>query len=813
MRSFGKSQAVRRTEDLRFLRGAGRYVDDIAPEGALHAAFVRSPVAHAELRGLDVADAAAMEGVACVLTAEDLGDLDATVAFYVLENADGSKAAAPARPLLATGRMRFVGEPVALVVAATAQAARDAAEAVAIDYEELPVNLAVAPGGPAIHEEAPGNVCFDWETGDRGGTQEAFDRAARTVRARIEDNRVIAASLEPRGAYAEWGEDGRVHLCFNGQGVWGMKRELARVFGIEADRVRVTNPDVGGGFGMKASAYPEYFLIAEAARRVGAPVRWMADRSEAMLADNGGRDLVSEAEMAFDAEDRLIGYRVDTVCNLGAYVSEYGQGVQTECFAKVLTAAYDVPAAHLRCRGVFTNTCQVDSYRGAGRPEAIYVIERMMDLAARELGVDPWELRRRNFVTAFPYRSATGELYDVGDFARVMDRVAAEADAAGLAGRRAEAKRRGRLLGQGLCYYIESILGNPSEGARVVFGEDGRVELHVGTQSNGQGHETVYARFLADHTGIPMDLIDVVQGDSDVIPRGGGTGGSRSVTTQGTATLATAEAVRNGFAAFLAEREGVPPADVSFDDERFRVAGSNVAPTMMETAEMAREAGRADLLDRAERTKLPGRSYPNGAHLTEVEVDPETGLVEVVRYVVADDFGNLINPMLAEGQVHGGVAQGIGQAVTEHVVYDDQGQLLTASFMDYGMPRAHDVPMIAFHSEPVPSTANVLGMKGCGEAGTVGALAAVANAVAGRRGAAGHPRRADAVHPDAHVAGHAGRAGGARGRGVARPPARGAAGPAERAPAAPASGRVRERGRPSPRYRARGRCAAAGRRR
>ena len=729
MQSFGKSQAVRRTEDLRFLRGGGRYVDDIAPEGALHAVVVRSPVAHARLRGVDTAEAAAMEGVALVLTAADLAGLDATVSFYVLDNADGSKAAAPARPLLATDRVRFVGEPVALVVAETAGAARDAAEAVALDTEELPVHMALAVGGEALHEEAPDNLAFDWEAGDRAAAEAAFGRAARVVRARIEDNRVIAASLEPRGAYAEWGADGRVHLCFNGQGVWGMKGELARVLGIAKEDVRVTNPDVGGGFGMKAPAYPEYFLIAEAARRVGAPVRWMADRTEAMLADNGGRDLVSEAEMAFDEGNRLIGYRVDSVCNLGAYVSEYGQGVQTECFAKVLTAAYDVEAAHMRCRGVFTNTVQVDAYRGAGRPEAIYVMERMMDLAARELGVDPWELRRRNFVREFPWRSPTGELYDVGDFGRVMDRVAREADAEAFAERRAEAEGRGRLLGQGLCYYIESILGSPSENARVVFGESGRVQLHVGTQSNGQGHETVYARFLADHTGIPMDLIDVVQGDSDLIPRGGGTGGSRSVTTQGTATLATAHAVRDGFAAFLAEREGAEAEDVSFDDERFRVAGSNIAPTMLEVAEMAREAGRTDLLDRSERTKLPGRSYPNGAHLAEVEIDPETGQVEVVRYVVADDFGNLVNPMLAEGQVHGGVAQGIGQATTERVVYDDQGQLLTASFMDYGMPRAHDVPMIAFYSEPVPSTANVLGMKGCGEAGTVGALAAVANAV------------------------------------------------------------------------------------
>jgi len=396
-----------------------------------------------------------------------------------------------------------------------------------------------------------------------------------------------------------------------------------------------------------------------------------------------------------------------------------------------LMGVYDVQTTYLRCEGFYTNTTQVDAYRGAGRPEAIYVLERLMDRAARELGVDPWELRRINFIKPdqFPYESATGETYDVGDFDRLLTRVAKEADAAGFASRRAADAKRGLLRGLGICYYIESILGDPSEGAHVVFEDTGRVTIYVGTQSNGQGHETVYAQFLSDQTGIPADRIDVVQGDSDLIKQGGGTGGSRSVTTQNNATLATVAKMTEAFVAFLVDEMGVPAASIEFDDERFRSDGSNLTPTMLEVAEMAREKGRDDLLNYQERATLPARSFPNGCHVTEVTVDPDTGIVVTEIYTVVDDFGNLINPMLAEGQVHGGVAQGLGQAVQERVVYDEDGQLLTASFMDYALPRAADLPHITFMSEPVPSTANIMGMKGCGEAGTVGALAAIANAV------------------------------------------------------------------------------------
>ncbi len=732
MEKFGKAQPVTRVEDVRFLTGEGRYVDDIAPKDALFGVFVRSTVAHAEIRSLDVDEARAATGVHLVLTAADIeaAGVQLGVRGVLVSTRDGGKGAAPTRPILARDRIRFVGEPVALVVADSLAAARDAAELIVLDLAERAPHIAVEPGGEAVHDEAPDNIAFEFGKGDEAAVERAFANAANVVELTLEDNRVIANSMEPRGCYAEWDGE-RLHLCFGGQGVWGAKGDLARHFGLDEAAVHVTNPDVGGGFGMKTMTYPEYLAVATAARTLGRPVRWMSDRTEAMLSDNGGRDLVNTTRLAFDVDNRILAYRIDSVCNLGAYNSQFGQMIQTELFAKVLTGVYDIQTAYMSCRGIYTNTVQVDAYRGAGRPEAIYALERSMDHAARVLGVDPWELRRINFIRPeqFPYATIVGETYDVGQFARLLDRVAQVADRQGFAARRAASEKRGRLRGLGLCYYIEAILGSPEESARVEFRDDGTAAIYVGTQSNGQGHETVFRQFLADQTGIPPEKIVVVQGDSDLIARGGGTGGSRSVTVQGTATLATVATIVRGFSEFLSGEMGVAADAVRFDDERFRAEGSNVSPTMLEAAEMARRAGREDLLSVNERTQLPGRSFPNGAHVVEVEIDRDTGHVHVDRYTVTDDFGNLINPMLAEGQVHGGVAQGIGQAISERVVYDEEGQLLSATFMDYAMPRAEDVPFVTFTTEPVPSTANPLGMKGCGEAGTVGALAAVANAV------------------------------------------------------------------------------------
>ena len=713
MDKFGKSQSVKRTEDLRFLTGSGRYVDDITPAGALHTFVLRSPVAHAEVTELNVSDARTADGVHLVLTAQDLieGGLSKGMRASLVKNLDGSEGADPRRPLLAEARVRFVGEPIAVIVADTMEHAKDASELIVFDFDELETHVKPVVGGPEIHPEAPQNIAFDWGTGEKDATETAFADAVHHVTLELDDNRVIVNSMEPRGCYAEM-TDGRLHVSVNGQGVWGTKTDLADILDMDEADIRVTNPDVGGGFGMKAMNYAETFLVAFAARALGRPVRWMSERTEAMLSDNAGRDLIHVAELAFDADHRITGYRINTVANMGAYNSQYAQPIQTMLFSRVLMGVYDVQSAWMRTVGVYTNTTQVDAYRGAGRPEAIYALERAMDTAARQLGVDPWDLRAKNFIkpNQFPYKTVTDETYDVGDFDRLLGRAAVEADRDGFAARRAASAAKGKLRGLGLCYYIESILGDPSEGAEIVFLEDGTVEIYVGTQSNGQGHETVYAQFLSDQTGIPADRIVVIQGDSDRIKQGGGTGGSRSVTVQNNATLATVTVMVEAFGAFLSETED--NAEVTFDDERFRVEGSNTAPTMLEAAQMARDAGRDDLLKHAARATLEARSYPNGAHVAEVEIDPETGQTRLDRYTVVDDFGNLINPMLAAGQVHGGVVQGVGQALQEHVAYDAEGQLLTATFMDYSMPRAEDVPMITFHSEPVPSTNNIMGMKG-----------------------------------------------------------------------------------------------------
>ena len=597
MTAFGKSQTTKRFEDVRFLTGGGRYLDDTVPEAALHAFFVRSPYAHADLLSLDVAEARAKPGVHAVLTAADLkaARMRLDMVYERIELPQGGRGAKVTRPVLATDRVRYVGEPVAVIVAETMDRARDAAEAVVAEYAERDVHLAVAPGGVPVHDDVPDNVVFDWHVGDAAAVKAAFGRAAHVVRLPVHHNRVIANPMEPRGAYAEW-LDGRLHVAISAQGVWPLRDELARAFRLKPDQVRVTTPDVGGGFGMKAMGYPEYAVIAQAARMTGRPVRWIAERTEGMLSDNGGRGLEALAEMAFDKDHRILAYRVEILSNLGAYSSNFAQFIQSELFAKVLTGSYDIPAAWMGCKGIFTNTCQIDAYRGAGRPEAIMTLERVMDMAARQLGADPWELRRRNFIRKFPHRTATGSRYDVGDFARVLARARSEADAEGFGLRREKAAKAGKHRGMGIAYYIESILGDRKEAADIAFEADGSVSLMVGTQSNGQGHETVYAQFLSDRTGIPVERISIVQGDSDRIEWGGGTGGSRSVTVQSNATLGTVTQMIAAMTPFVAAELGVAEADVAFDDGAFRAKGANRFLTVMDVADRARVAGRADLL-------------------------------------------------------------------------------------------------------------------------------------------------------------------------------------------------------------------------
>jgi carbon-monoxide dehydrogenase large subunit len=729
MSKFGSSQPVTRIEDQRFLTGAGRYTDDIAPADALRAFVLRSPVAHGTFT-IDTTDAKAAPGVHLILTAADLAEagLANKLRAHVLKNRDGDRGDASPRTILAEGRVRFVGDPIAFIVADTVAEAKDAAELIELDFEDLPVKLDLAPGGPVIHDTSPDNIAYDFHLGDEAATDAALAAAARTVTLTTHDNRIIVNSMEPRGCFAEVDGD-KLHVAVTGQGVWGTKGDLIKWLGLPEGNVRVTNPDIGGGFGMKAMGYPEYGLSALAARTTGRPVRWIGERTESMLSDNAGRDLDVTCTLGFDANNKIVAYKVDSLSNMGAYNSEFGQGIQSDLFARVLCGPYDIQTMHFRNRGIFTNTTQVDAYRGAGRPEAIYALERVVDFAARELGVDPLELRRVNFIAdgAFPYTSATDEIYDVGEFNRVLTRAASEGDVAGFPARRARSEANGKYRGLGVAYYIESILGDPSETAKIEL-TSGGARLYVGTQSNGQGHETVYRQILHDQTGLPFDQIEIIQGDSDLIAHGGGTGGSRSVTTQGMAMRKTADVLISNLTDFMAR--DMDSDEMTFDAEEgvFRAPGSNVVVTLLEAADKAIEAGEGQLATSEETTKLPGRSFPNGCHIAEVEIDADTGETQVDRYTVVDDFGVLMNPLLAEGQVHGGVAQGLGQAIMERVVYDANGQLLTATFMDYGMPRADDVPFLAFYTEEIPSTQNVMGMKGCGEAGTVGAMAAVGNA-------------------------------------------------------------------------------------
>ena len=730
MSKFGISQSVPRKEDRRFLTGAGRYMEDVMPREGWHLVVVRAPIAHADIIGIDTATAAAMPGVHLVMTAATLAE---TVVNHINHTVLDIRVRRPSstakRPILAADRVRFVGEPVAFVVAETRAAALDAAEMVDIDYAERPVHLDIAPGGTALHDDAPDNVVFDWAFGDAEENAAAFKDAAHTVEMDIIDNRIISNPMEPRGASAEM-IDGRLHFSYGGQGVWGLRAQLAEKLAMDPGDIRVTTPDVGGGFGTKAFPYPEYFMVAEAARRLGHPIRWMADRAETMLSDNGGRDLITHASAAFDAAHKLQAIRIHSRANIGAQNSGYAQFIQTELALKVLTGVYDVQNVFFEVQGIYTNTTQIDAYRGAGRPEAIYVMERLMDTAARQFGQDPFAFKRKNFIrkAQFPYLSASHETYDVGDFDRVLDRAMAEADVGGFATRRAESRSRGLLRGIGLSYYIESILGDTFETTKIAFAEDGFVDLYGGTQSNGQGHETVYAQILHARAGIPFDKIRFIQGDSDLIAKGGGTGGSRSVTMQGNSINATADIMIARFKPLAEDELEAAAADILFEDGAFVVAGTDRRVEVLALAATARDRALHDLLVTEHEYELPARSYPNGAHIAEVEIDPETGDTRCVKYTICDDFGLLMNPMLAEGQAHGGVAQGIGQAITERVVYDEDGQLLTGSFMDYGMPRADDLPNMPFHVELVPSTANEIGMKGCGEAGTVGALAAVTNA-------------------------------------------------------------------------------------
>jgi carbon-monoxide dehydrogenase large subunit len=744
MAKFGLSQSVRRVEDPRLLKGEGRYTDDIAMPGQAHGVVLRSPQAHARITRLDTAAAAAMPGVLAVITAADmkaegLGELPCMIA---LKNRDGSARSDTPRLALADGVVRHVGDPVAFVVAETPQAARDAAEAIEVDYDTLPAvtDLATAhePGQPQIWPAAPHNICFDWEAGDAAKTEAAFARAKHVTRLTVVNNRVVVASMEARAAVAAW-DGAKLTLHTNTQGSWLLKNLLSGVvFKIPPEDVRVVTPDVGGGFGMKLFLYAEQVMVAFAARRIGRPVKWASERSEAFLSDTHGRDNITLGELALDENGKFLALRTRNHANMGAYLSTFAPFIPTGAGTKVLASVYGFEAIHAHVIGVLTNTVPVDAYRGAGRPESNYLVERLIDTAARELGIDRIELRRRNMVTepAMPFVSAMGQRYDSGDFLQLMDSALAKIDWAGFEARRAEAASRGRQRGIGLAYYLEATGGGPTENAKVVFAEDGFVDVYVGTQSTGQGHETAYAMLTNHELGVPMEKIRIRQGDSESLPSGGGTGGARSLYSEGQAILVTTASVIEKGKQAAAEHLEAATSDIEFSAAagRFDVAGTDRGVGILELAAAQRRrtaAGQAaTLLDAMETAKIEAHTFPNGCHVAEVEVDPETGIVTVPRYIVVDDVGHALNPLIVRGQVHGGVAQGLGQALWERTSYDAQsGQLLSASFMDYALPRADDLPDIDVDLIEVTCETNPLGVKGAGEAGAVGSPPAAINAL------------------------------------------------------------------------------------
>lgn len=736
MTKFGQSQPVRRVEDQRFITGQGRYTDDIALPGQAIGMMLRSPHAHARIAAIDTAAAKAAPGVLAVYTVADLkaagiGSLPCTIP---LKNRDGSLRADPPRPALADGMVRHVGDPVAFVVAETAAQARDAVELIEVDYDPLPaaarLATAMEAGQPQIWPEVPNNRVFDWEVGDKAKTDALFAQAAKVVKTTIENNRIVVASMEARVSLAAFdAAGGRFTLYVPTQGVWVQKKLLSKILGVEEAAIHVVTNDVGGGFGMKIFIYPEQVMTMFAARALGRPVKWTSDRAEAFLADTHGRANLTHAELALDKDNNFLALRTHNIADMGAYLSTYAPMIPTMAGTKVLSSVYRFQAVHARVEGVFTNTVPVDAYRGAGRPESNYIMERLIDQAARELGIDRAQLRRQNYipVSAFPWTSAMGLTYDSGEFENTADTALKAIDWAGFEARRAEAKARGRLRGIGMAYYLEATGGAPTERAEIRFTEDGWVEVYVGTQSTGQGHETAYTQIVAEQLGVDFDRVRILQGDSDAIPTGGGTGGARSLYSEGGAILKAKDAVIEKGKAVAADMLETAQGDIEFAAGRFTVAGTDRSAGIMDVAAEARK--RDASLDTAADWQVQAITFPNGCHACEVEVDPATGITQVVRYVVADDMGRVINPTIVKGQIHGGVVQGIGQALYESVVYDDDGQLLTGTFTDYCMPRADNFPEIEVILCEVPCKTNPLGVKGAGEAGAVGSAPATMNAL------------------------------------------------------------------------------------
>ncbi|RAI43970.1 xanthine dehydrogenase family protein molybdopterin-binding subunit [Rhodoplanes roseus] len=737
---FAVGQPVPRTEDPVLVRGQGRYTDDVGLPSQAFAAMVRSTHPHGILRGIDTASARAMPGVLAVYTAADLAAYNPLKCLPPIANHDGSPMAKPARPALAVDRVRFVGDPVAVVVAETAVQARDAVEAVTLDIEDLPAvtttAAAVAPGAPQLYPEAPRNIAVDWRTGDSAKVEAAFAQAAHVVRLDLTVSRVVVVPLEPRAAVAAFdpaSERFTLHLAC--QGAFGMRGQIADLMKVPTDKVRVLTGHVGGSFGMKSAAFPEYVCVLHAARALGRPVKWTEDRSASFLSDTHGRDQERTAELALDADGHFLALRLIGHADMGAYLGLISPMPPTVNALKNVASVYRTPLIEVRTLCCFTNTTPVAAYRGAGRPEGNYIMERLIDVAAQQTGIDRLALRKRNHVRPkdLPWAAASAMTYDSGDFPAVFKRALDAADWAGFAARRRASRKAGKLRGIGIGSYLEVTAPASPEMGGLTFERDGTVTFTTGTLDYGQGHAAPFAQVIAEKLGIPFERIRLRQGDSDALIAGGGTGGSRSSAASGTAAVeASLKVIEQGRTIAAAVLEaGV--ADIEFSDGRFTVAGTDLGVGLLELATrlhggLVLPEGVPQSLDVALVSPGVPSTFPNGCHVAEVEIDLDTGVPAVVRYVSVNDFGTVINPMIVDGQIHGGVVQGIGQAFWERVVYDAEGQLVTGSLTDYALPHAADVPPLdtAYHAVPTPT--NPLGVKGCGEAGCAGALVSVMNA-------------------------------------------------------------------------------------
>ena len=745
-----------RREDQRFLTGAGQYTDDVVLPGQTYGLFLRSPYAHARINSIDLSAALAAPGVLKIFTGADLAEakVGGLPCGWLIHSKDGSPMKEPPHPVLAQGKVRHVGDQIALIVAETALQAKDAAELINVDYEVLPavVDTASAAGhSTAVHDDVPGNVCYDWGHGNKDAVDAAFAKAAKVTSLSFANNRLIPNAMEPRAANAQYTKHDESYTLYVANQNPHVERLLmcAFVLGLPESKVRVIAPDVGGGFGSKIFLYAEETALVWASKRVGRPIKWTAERSESFLTDAHGRDHVSTAELAMDAQGNFLALRVKTIANMGAYLSTFASSVPTILYATLLAGQYKTPAIYAEVKAVFTNTAPVDAYRGAGRPEATYLVERIVETAARDMGMDPAAIRRQNFITSFPYATPVGLTYDIGNYDAHLTKAMQIADVAGFPARKAASAAKGLKRGLGYSCYIEACGLAPSNiagalGARAGLFEAGEVRVHptgtvtvfTGSHSHGQGHETTFAQVVAAKLGIPVGNVEIVHGDTGRVPFGMGTYGSRSLSVGGTAIVKAVDKIIAKGKKIAAHLLEAADTDIEFENGEFKVAGTDKKVPFGSVALTAYVPHNYPL-DKLE----PGLNenafydptnftYPAGSYVCEVEVDPATGRTRVDRFTAVDDFGNIVNPMIVSGQVHGGIAQGLGQAMLEACVYDkESGQLLTGSFQDYAMPRADDLPSFTVDHTCTPCTHNPLGVKGCGEAGAIGSPPAFINAL------------------------------------------------------------------------------------